>query len=108
MRWVADFGGHYGGDTTVHTFQGGLRFGLSRTEPLVPFVDVLMGGGYGARDDDGETKLSVTAQFGLGMDFSFRPDGPGLRAQVDFPVVFVRDAAEVSIRAVVGFVIPLK
>ena len=106
MRWVVDFGGHYAGETTVHTFQGGLRFGLSRTEPFVPFVNVLVGGGYGARDDDGESTLSWAAQFGVGMDFVFRSDGPGLRAQLDFPVFFARDAANVSIRAVVGLVIP--
>src|SRR5262245_60918512 len=25
MRWVADFGGHYGAEDAIHTFQGGLR-----------------------------------------------------------------------------------
>ena len=106
MRWVADFGGHYAGEATIHTFQGGLRFGLSRTEPFVPFVNVLMGGAYGARDDNGESRLSFAAQFGVGMDFVFRPDGPGVRTQLDFPVFFVRDEAKVNPRVVVGFVIP--
>ena len=108
MRWVADFGGHYGGEDAIHTFQGGLRFGLSRTEQWVPFATVLMGGGYGERDENNETTLSWTAQIGAGVDYVFRPNGPGLRAQIDFPVFFVRDEADVSVRATFGFVIPFK
>ena len=108
MRWVADFSGHYGGEASIHLFQGGLRFGHRRTEAVVPFATALVGGGYGARNEDDESEMTFTAQLGAGLDFVFRPDGPGIRAQVDFPVFFVGDEPQVGVRMTVGFVIPIK
>lgn len=109
MRWVADVSGHYGGDESIHLFTGGLRFGLRRSEPVVPFAVVRFGGGYGAKGDaDVDGTLTFAAMLGAGLDFVFRPDGPGIRVQADFPAFFVDDGPEVGARVTVGFVFPFK
>ena len=108
LRWIADFGGHYGAESAIHTFQGGLRFGLTRTEPVVPFADLAFGGAYGVQDENGDSKLGFVAQFGAGLDFPFRPGGPGMRVAVHVPVILVGDDPEETVRLTVGFVIPIK
>lgn len=109
MRWVADFSGQYGADNSVHTFQGGLRFGLSRTEAVVPFTVLLAGAGYGESAlEGGESELAFTMQLTAGVDFMFEPDGLGIRAQFEFPAFFVEDGPEVRGRMTVAVVIPFK
>ena len=105
VRVVFDGGGHYGDNFSLYTFQGGVRVGRPAGK-VSPFGQFTLGGVF----DNGKSygALFWVFQPGAGIDIPFRPEGPAFRAQVDFPIFYLEDEYQNSLRLTLGVVLHLK
>jgi hypothetical protein len=99
VKFVADFGGHYEDDGSLHTYQGGVEF-AGKNEKMQPFVRGLAGGG--TFSDGGGTAFVFTPEFGMRF---LGAGGVGLQVAAGFPIFRKDGETDSSFRFFAGVVI---
>jgi hypothetical protein len=105
---VGEFGGNYkdisGQSVKLHTYAGGLRASVRSNPNVVPFGQLLFGGGTISPEGE-DSSTEALMQVGAGVDLATTAR-VGLRVGVDYIRVFAEDEGVNLIRFAVGAVVP--